>query len=73
MNKVTMRYNQVSRQNITLEEAFGGQFIKMCTLKTLSPKTIETYEWHYKILVKYLDCNMPVSEIFTEFVDITKM
>ena len=57
-----MRTNQVSRQSLILEEAFG-QFIKMCKLKNLSPKTTETYEWHYKILVKYLDCNTPISEI----------
>jgi hypothetical protein len=42
MKKITMRSNQVIRQSINLEEAFG-QFIKMCTLKNLSPKTIETY------------------------------
>ncbi|MDD3173711.1 MAG: site-specific integrase [Herbinix sp.] len=68
MKKITMRSNQVSRQSLTLEEAFG-QFIKMCTLKNLSPKTIETYEWHYKILVKYLDGNTPISEIDRNVID----
>jgi len=68
MKKITMRSNQVSRQSLTLEEAFG-QFIKMCTLKNLSPKTTETYEWHYKILVKYLDCNTPISEIDRNVID----
>jgi hypothetical protein len=62
MKKITMSKNLGSRQYITLEEAFQ-KFIKMCRHKNLSPNTISTYEWHYKIFIKCIDRNTPVTEI----------
>lgn len=63
-----MSKNLGSRQNLTLEEAFQ-KFIKMCRLKNLSPNTTVTYEWHYKIFIKFIDNNTPVSEIDRNVID----
>lgn len=68
MKKITMRNSQLTRNSLTLEEAFQ-QFIKMCRLKNLSPKTTETYEWHYKIFIKFIDSNIPVVEINRNVID----
>ena len=51
-----------SSPDLTLDEAFE-QFIKMCKLKNLSPKTTETYETHYYIFKKFIDGQTLVSEI----------
>lgn len=43
-----------ANSNLTLEEGFN-QFIKMCKIKNLSPKTTETYEWHFLIFTRFID------------------
>lgn len=64
MKKISMR----SSPDLTLDEAFE-QFIKMCKLKNLSPKTTETYETHYYIFKKLIDGQTLVSEINSSIID----
>ncbi len=59
MKKISMRSNE----SMTLEEGFR-LFIKMCNIKNLSPKTTETYEWHYAIFTKFIP-----SETYLEQID----
>lgn len=68
MKRITMGKNQECNQNLTLEEAFQ-QFIKMCNLKNLSPKTTETYEWHYKIFTKFIESNTFIKDINRSLID----
>jgi integrase/recombinase XerD len=64
MKKISMR----SSNTQNLQEAFE-QFIKMCKLKNLSPKTTETYEVHYGIFTKFIDSNTPVAGINRTVID----
>lgn len=64
MKKISMKNNQ----NLTLDEGFN-QFIRMCKIKNLSPRTTKTYEIHYAILTKFLDENILLSEINSTTID----
>ncbi len=64
MKKINMKANS----NITLEEGFN-QFIKMCKIKNLSPKTTETYEWHFLIFTRFIDKETPIEKISEITVD----
>lgn len=52
----------------TLSGAFE-QFIKSCKIKNLSPKTIETYEVHFKIFSMYFPNSNSVSDFDRNTVD----
>lgn len=58
MKKISINING----NLTLCEGFN-QFIKMCKIKNLSPKTTETYEWHCAIFTKFIPCETPLENI----------
>jgi len=64
MKKISMKTNQ----NLTLDDAFN-QFIKMCKIKNLSPKTTETYEIHYYIFTKFIDKQTLISDIKEDTID----
>lgn len=62
MKKISMR----SSPDLTLDEAFE-QFIKMCKLKNLSPKTTETYKTHYSIFKKFIDGQILVLDCWKRY------
>ncbi|MDF2906039.1 MAG: xerD 9 [Herbinix sp.] len=64
MKKISMKTNQ----NLTLEEGFN-QFIKMCKVKNLSPKTTETYEWHFLIFTRFIEKDTPIENINGDTID----
>ncbi len=52
----------------TLDEAFT-QFINLCKLRNLSPKTTATYAVHYGIFTKFIDGNSPVTDIDADTIE----
>lgn len=45
------------------------KYIKKCTIRNLSEKTICVYRKHYNILVEYIDKNSPISNITSDIMD----
>lgn len=54
--------------SLSIQDCFD-KYIKKCTVRNLSEKTISVYRKHYRILAEYFDVQSPISSITSDIMD----
>ena len=62
--KITMQ----SSSSISINDCFE-KYLKKCTVRNLSDKTICVYRKHYKILTEFVDVKLPISTFTSDMID----